>query len=219
MIDTLGTIAERVIRRLSGGDIPSDSPYKMEFVIEDVRDALAEDLKLEILQRRGAGGAEDDRTPVTQAIATYLNIAVKEDPVTKQVYIDLPSNYMSLKFNKGIHWVADMRTPLVQMIPVANAGVTVNLPHADMERQSYGFYVEGQKLLWIRNILRDKVTKVLVKLIVAAADTLGVDEPLTVLPENVARVIDRVVQMQQMNPRLPQDRLNDNNPNLRPQNQ
>ncbi len=217
MIDTLGTIAERVIRRLSGGDIPSDSPYKMEFVVEDVRDALAEDLKLEMLQRRGQGGVEDDRTPVTQAIATYLNVVVKEDPITKQVYADLPSNYMSLKHNKGIHWVADMRTPLVQMIPVANAGVTVNLPHADMERQSYGFYVEGLKLLWIRNILRDKVTKVMVKLIVASADTLGIDEPLPVLPENVARIIDRVIGMQ-MNPRLPQDRLNDNNPNIRAQN-
>jgi hypothetical protein len=103
------------------------------------------------------------------------------------------------------------------MIPVANAGVTVNLPHADMERQSYGFYVEGLKLLWIRNILRDKVTKVMVKLIVASADTLGIDEPLPVLPENVARIIDRVIGMQ-MNPRLPQDRLNDNNPNIRAQN-
>src|SRR5688500_5455907 len=106
MIDTLGTIAERVIRGLSGGDIPSDSPYKMEFVVADVRDALREDLKLEVLQRRS--GREDDRTPVTQYIATYLNLAVQEDSVTKRAFITLPSSYMSLKHNKGIYWIADM---------------------------------------------------------------------------------------------------------------
>lgn len=214
MIETLGTIGERIIRGLSGGDIPSDSPYKMEFVIADIKDALREDLKLEILQRRS--GREDDRTPVTQYIATYPNVLIQWDAVTKRCYFDLPSSYMSLKHNKGIHWVADARTPHLQMIPVANPGVTIHLPHADMERVNYAFYIEGLKGFFLRNVLRDKLQKLLLKLIVPAPDTWTIDMPLPVLPENIARVMDVVKNRQLM--RVPQDRLNDGNPNLRPAN-
>lgn len=212
MIDTLATIAERVIRRLSGGDIPSDSPYKVEFVIADVRDALRADLKLELLERRA--GKEDDRTPITQYIATYEDVAILEEKSTYRTFIPIPSNYVSMKHNKGIHWVASMKTPEIRMIPVANPSVSRNLPHFNLERQNFGYYVEGMKIYWTRNILKDKHTKALLKLIVPAPDTWGINDPLPLLPENVARIIDGVV-ARNLNPKVPQERLNDGNPNYR----
>ncbi|MEJ7644275.1 MAG: hypothetical protein WKF87_06750 [Chryseolinea sp.] len=212
MITTLATTAERIIRRLSGGDIPSDSPYKMEFVIEDVRDALRADLKLELLERRS--GQEDDRTPITQYIATYFNIPVILEAATNRTYIEIPSNYMSLKHNKGIHWVASMRTPTRKMIPIANPSVTMNLPHGDLERGNHGYYVEGMKIYSMRNLLTDKGSKLLLKLLVPAPDTWSQDDPLPVLPENISRVMDIVVG-RMSNPKVPQERLNDGNPNYR----
>lgn len=212
MIDTLGTTAERVIRRLSGGDIPSDSPYKMEFIVADVRDMFRADLKLEVLERRT--GQEDDRTPVTQYIATYFDIPVQLEILTKRAYIDMPSNYMSLKHNKGIHWVASMRTPNRKMILIANPSVAINLPQADLERLNYGYYVEGLRIYWMRDIMKDKEMKVLLKLLIPAPDTWTIDMPLPVLPENVSRVIDAVV-AKNLNPKVPQERLNDGNPNYR----
>jgi len=211
MTTTLNILTERVIRRLSGGDIPDDSPYNHRDVMSVVVDCLREDLKLEMLQRRGGG--EDDRTPVTQMVATYPNIDVQHDAVTNRTYVDLPSSYMSLKYNTGVRGIADMRNPLKMMIPVSNPSVTSRLQHGDFERDNYGYYVEGQRAYWMRDILKDKVSKVLIKLVVAAPDTWGVDDPLPVIPENVGRVLDAALKRVQN--LFPNDRLNDGNPNLR----
>jgi len=213
MIETLGTMAERIIRDLSGGDIPSDSPYKFEFVVEHVRDVMAEDLKLEVLQRRGAsGGKEDDRSPITQFIATYPDVVVKVEAPTGRSYIDLPTSYPSLKFNKGIYWVSKMQSQK-PFIPVAYHSVVLQLSHGDFERDNQGYYVEGLKVFFLRDITKDEIKKVLLKMIVPAADTLGPDDPLPLLPENVSRIMDAV--KQRIQNRALQDRLNDNNPNLR----
>lgn len=214
MIYTLNILAERVIRDLSGGDIPNDSPYNWDAVIAHIRDAIREDLKLELLQRRA--GQEDDRTPISQFIATYMNVPVQIERETFRVYIDLPTAYMSLKHNKGIHAISPMRNPNKRMIPIANPGVTEHLQHADFEQDNYGFYVEGHRVYWMRDILRDDIKTVLLKLIVPAPDTVSMDEPLPLVPENVARIID-TVKNRVLN-RNVNDRLNDGNPNLRPQN-
>jgi hypothetical protein len=214
MIYTLNIGAELIIRDLSGGDIPNDSPYSFEQVIAHLRNAMREDLKLEILTRRS--GREDDRTSITQYIATYENVEVQKESSTFRVYIDLPSAYMSLKHNKGIHAVSPMTKPNERMIPVANPGVTSHLRHAELERLNYGFYVEGQRIYWMRDIKSDGIPKVLLKLIIPAPDNLGNDDPLPLLPENFARIMDMV--KNRVANRVMNDRLNDGNPNLRVQN-
>lgn len=208
---TLNILTERVIRQLSGGDVPDDSPYDFEDVMATVIDCLREDMKLEMLQRRG--GDEDDRGPVTQAIATYPNIEVKRDDVSGRTYIDLPSAYMSLKYNAGIRGIADMKSPLTMMIPVTNPSITSRLQHGDFERVNFGYYAEGQKVYWIRDILKERISKVLVKLMVAAPDGSNPDEPLPVVPENVARILDAATK--RVLNQFPNDRLNDGNPNIR----
>jgi len=214
MIYTLNILSEMTRRRLSGGDIPNDSPYLPAQVIAELINAIREDLKLEMLGRRAGG--EDDRTTITQYIATFFDIEVKEEKSTGRVYIDLPSSYSSLKHNKGIHAVSDMRTPNHRMIPVHNPGVTSHLPNVDLEQSNFGYYTEGQRIYWMRNILNEKIKKILLKLLVPAPDTLGNNDPLPLLPENVGRIIDVVVN--RILNRMPQDRLNDNNPNIRPNN-
>jgi len=211
MTDTLAMIAERVIRDLSGGDIPSDSPYKMEFVIAHVRDTIREDWKLEMLNRRGGG--EDDRTAITQYIATFPNIEVKIETSTFRAYIDLPSNYTSMKFNRGVFAISRMNQPNKRMIPVANPGVTSQLPHGDFERDNFGYYTEGLKSFFTRDIKKDGIDKVLLKLLVPAPDTWGINDPLPIIPENLGKIMD-IIKMRVQN-KFPNDRLNDNNPNPR----
>ncbi|MGC3945361.1 MAG: hypothetical protein QM762_12745 [Chryseolinea sp.] len=213
MIETLGTLTESIIRDLSGGDIPSDSPYKPEFVVRHICDAMREDLKMEILNRRGGmGGKEDDRTAVTQYIATLGPITVKQDSATARTYIDLPA-YMSLKFNKGIHAISTEKGSLKRFIPIANPGVTSRLPHGDLERDNFGYYLEGLRAFFMRDLIREKITKLLLKVVQPAPESLGMDDPLPILPENVGR-IKEMVKARMVN-RIPNDRLNDNNPNLR----
>jgi hypothetical protein len=120
---------------------------------------------------------------------------------------------MVLKYNKGIYSVADMRTPYKHMVPVANPGVTYNLIHSSFERDNYGYTQEGMRGYFMRDPHRDGVKKLLVQLLLPAPESIGLDEPLPLIPENISRIKDIV--MQRIATRMPQDRLNDNDPNLR----
>lgn len=212
MTPTIQILAERVIRRLSGGDIPNDSPYDIDFIKADVRDAMREDLKLEILTSRDQ--RDNNRGAVTSYLATYPPIKVLFDNVTSRAYITLPeAGYMNLKYNKGIHAVSNVKTPLKRMIPIANPGVTSNLPHADLERNNFGYYAQGNKIFWMRNILAEQITDVLVILVIPAPESIGDNDILPLLPENISRIIDMVVKRNM--PTVPQDRIDDNDPNLR----
>lgn len=212
MTPTIQIIAERAIRRLSGGDIPNDSPYDIDFIKADVRDAMREDLKLELLQSRDQ--RDNNRGAVTLYLATYAPIKVLFDAMTNRAYITLPeSGYMNLKYNKGIHAVSNVKTPLKRMIPIANPGVTSNLPHADLERSNFGYYAQGSKIFWMRNIIAENIANVMVVLVIPAPESIGDNEALPLLPENVARILDLVVKRNM--PMVPQDRIDDNDPNLR----
>jgi hypothetical protein len=211
---------ERVIRDLSGGDIPNDSPYDPAYVIQHLREAMNEDLEFKMLQKRG--GDEDDKSHITQYIATYKNIEVKKDNTTQEIYAELPGEFISIKHNKGIHSVhkqegVNKKVHLLPMIRVTNPGVTMNLPHANFEKKNWGYYTEGMRVIWMRDIKRDNITHVCMKLLIAAPESIGLDDPLPILPESAARIMDRV-KLRVQN-KFTQDRLLDNNPNLRAQNQ
>lgn len=211
MYSTLNILSERVIRDLSGGDIPMESPYDQSHVIEHVRDAMNEELKREILVRRG--GDSDDKSAISQYIYTYQNIQVKRDITTRRTYAELPSYFLSLKYNKGIHSVSTMTDSLNRMIRIANPGVTSKLPHADLEKVNFGYYVEGMTVFWMRDILQERISSVMIKLLIAAPITLGIDDPLPLTPESLGRILD--VAKARVQARTPQDRIADEDPNLR----
>jgi len=125
--------------------------------------------------------------------------------------VELPP-YMSMKFNNGVR-ISPMKAPNKRFIPISNPGVTSNLLHGDLERESQGFYLEGQKAFFMRDITRDEIKKVLLRIVMAAPESLGIDDPLPLLPENIGRIKDLVKARVQN--KVANDRLNDNNPNPR----
>lgn len=215
MIDTLTTLTEQIHRRLSGGDVPDDSPWDTDFLMQDLRNAIREDLKLEYLQSKNEG--DEDKSTLSNFIASYFDIEVKVERQTRKTYIDLPQTPMTLRYNKGIWNIYDMKNPEKAFIYVANPDVTRNLPGGDLERNNFGFYREGLKAYFTRDIKREKVDKCLLKMVVVAPESMGVNDPLPLLPENTSRIIDIVVK-RNVTPMLPNDRLNDGNPNIRPTN-
>ncbi len=212
MIATLNILTERLIRRLSGGDIPDDSPYNPAFVQEEIRDTINEDFKAEILRRRAGDEDDNEKGVIPQFIVRYPDIPVLLEASTERVYAELPAYFISMKHNKGIHSVSPMKKQLKPMIRVSNPEVTARLPHANLEGQNYLYYVEGMRIYWMRDIKRDKIDKVMIKLQIAASSPSG-DDPLPLLPESIARILD-IAAMRVQN-KFPQDRLNDGNPNLR----
>lgn len=214
---TLNILQERLIRKLSGGDIPNDTPYDPAFAIEVIRDAMNEELKREILTRRG--GDSDDKSAVSQYIYSY-SVDVQVDTVTRRAYAALPSYFLSLKYNKGIRAVIPLSASsdiLKGMIRIDNPTVTSRLPHADLEQNNQGYYTEGMTVYFMRDIKRDRIDKVYIKLLVAAPITMGWDDPLPLTPESLGRIMD--IAEQRMMERVPQDRIADENPNLRATNE
>lgn len=210
---TLRELSERTIRDLSGGDIPSDSPYDMDYVIQTWRDVMNADLKMESLNRRH--GPSDDKSAVVQFIAKYT-VPVEKDLVGTEmrVYAKLPDYFHSVKYNRGIYSVSEVKKSLRPMIKVQHAHVTDRLSHKhEIEGDTYFYYVEGMNVYWMRDILKDRITHVLIKLIIAAPSIYGPDDVLPLLPENIFDMMIKV-KMQIQN-KFPQDRIADANPNLR----
>lgn len=217
---TLREEVELIMRRLSGGPVPDDSPYDRDYVAREYRDAMREDCKMEIYRRpRTDSTSGDDKTLIGQFIATY-KVQVKVDTDSKRVYIDVADNFLSLKYNKGIYdiVIVDPKATHLQnsVFLVDNPQISAHLPVGDPEMMT-GFntaYLEGLKIFFARDIKRDKIDWVYLKLIVPGADMYGMDDALPVLPENAARCRDIVCE-RMLKPGRQQDRIADNNPNLR----
>lgn len=143
MLYTFNILAEQIIRDLSNGPIPADSPYDPAYVKNHIRNAMEENLKMEILKKRT--GDEDDRSPVTQCIFTYTRSVLYDTP-TNRAYAELPSYFQALKYNKGIHSVSKLKDSIHPMIPMNNHMVSSFLPHGDLERLNWGYYVEGMRV-------------------------------------------------------------------------
>jgi hypothetical protein len=213
---TLRQLAERTIRDLVGGDIPSDSPYDIDYVIQTWRDIMRADLKMEGLVKRH--GNNDDKSAIAQFIATY-KVAVQKPNDEGKVFATLPDYFATLKHNGGIYGVYwKVGSVLKSMIRTDNPYVTDRLSHKhELEGDTYLFAVEGMTVIFPRDILKDKIVEVFIKLITAAPDKFTPDDVLPIIPDNVFDMMTKV-KMQIQN-KFQQDRIADGNPNLRATNE
>lgn len=215
---TLREEVELIRRRIAGGDIPDDFPYDEDFVAREYRDAMREDCAAVEKTKRssGDGGREDDKSPIAQFIYTY-KVEVIVDPLSKRICADIPDDFMRMKWNRGVHAVHPLKPESkhleAAMLYDHNPEVSAHLPIGNAEG-FYSYYIEGFKIFFPRDIKRDGVNHVLVKIILPAPSSFGMDDRLPVIPENVIRIRDLVIQ-RLMYPGKPQDRIADGNPNLR----
>lgn len=220
---TLREEVELCMRRLSGGPVPNDSPYDRNYVAREYRDAMREDTKLEIWRRKQQGDAGDDKTHIGQFVASY-KVSLAIDEMTSRIFVNIPDNFLSLKYNRGIYdvLIIDPKAKhlMNSILMCDNPNVMSHLPAGDpdLSPEVYFAYLEGPRIFFTRDIKRDKITDVILKLIVPGADIYDWDDALPVLPENVARIRDIVCE-RMMKPGRPQDRIADNNPNLRATNE
>lgn len=195
---TLRQLAQEVIRLESGGDKNNDSQLSEGYIILLCRQASNKFVAPMILSKM----AQDDRGVPTQLIVRY-QVNVQGDSPNK--YFDIPECYIDTPFNKGIR-VALVEDPTNEGIPRHNPGVSRSLPCADLDKGQFSFYLEGQK-----GYLDDNFDygKVLLKILVASPDSIGIDAALPIYPENQFDLIAMVRQMLQGQPI--QDKILDNN--------
>lgn len=197
---SLRQIAQEVIRLESGGDVSNESPYDEGYTIRLARQAANTLLAPMIFGNL----AEDDRGTLELLIVRYT-VDVQEDEDGNQ-YMTLPEFFMRLPFNRGLRGIAPVEDPSNEFIPRHQPGVSRGLPCADVEQQ-YSYYQEGFTIYFDQEL---EFGKVLLKLLVAAPDSILPDAPLPLYPEMQLPIIQMVRQLYQNRPLM--DKILDQNP-------
>jgi hypothetical protein len=199
---TLRKLSRQIIELESGGSQSIDSQLSEAYVIQLVRQASNKFLTQDLMARM----SQDDRSGVQLMIASYEVTVQGEDP---NKYITLPEFYINMPFNKGIHGIAPVDDPTNFFIPRQNPSVSFNLPCSDLEPDTYSYWTKGLKVYFDNDI---DFAIVLVDLLVASPDTIGINDPLPIYSEHQADLIMMVRQMIANRPL--QDKILDGNADL-----
>lgn len=199
---TLKELAYLYIDDVTANKESVDTHIDVRTVAIRIRQILNELLKAEYYDKYKI----DDRSPVPMAIATYTGIDIKYDEVEEVYYSALPDFYINLPYGKGVHSVVVTSSNRKQKTPLIRRNtpdVSYNTMVYDLIREK-SYYVEGLRIVYDNRQFRN--SKAIVKLIVMAPDSVGLDDPLPVLPEHQAEVLRRLHQY----PIFPEDPINDN---------
>ena len=199
---TLRMIAQEAIRMESGGDVSDDSRFSEPYTILMARQAANKLISPLIYANMNEG----DRGTLPLLIVGY------EVPVTGTVpnrKVTLPEVYNNHAFGKGLYGIAPIEDPTNHFIPRNSPAVSRNLPCADLEPGQNSYYTEGLTAYFDENM---DFKKVLVKVLMAAPDSVGPDDNLPIYPEMEYDIIMMVRQMLRDQPL--QDRILDGNPDI-----
>lgn len=187
---TLKQFSWEIARIISGGQLNKDTELDTRYITSLIRTAMNELIPIEVIRKRSAA---DDRSAIRMYIASYT-LDVEFDDDTLRSYADLPEFYQSMAYNRGIYAVSAVDKPHEPMIQRLNPEVTSRLPCGKLQGQ-IGFSVEGFRIWWDKNLgaKGTDIAKVLARIIVAAPDTIGLDDMLPIIPQQKAIILDRVL--------------------------
>jgi len=199
---TLRKIAQEAMRLESGGDLSEDTRFSEAYTILMARQAANKMISPLIYANMNEG----DRGNLPLLIVGIQATVTGTVPNRK---ITLPETYNNLAFGKGLVGIAPVEDPTHHFIPRNNPSVSRNLPCADLEPGQNSFYTEGLTAYFDENM--DKKV-VLVKVQMAAPDSIGPDDNLPIYPEMEYDIIMMVRQMLRDQP--VQDKVLDNNSDI-----
>lgn len=191
---------------LAGGNSSIDDQLDVRDIIMQYKAEMSNLLQLMFYDNMSLG----DKSVIPVYVAFYPDIEVKLDTQDDCRYIDLPSSYMQLPHNKGIVKMNPSKTPEVQIYKSNNPYVAKDLPGvANFEGSPWG-WPEGTKFKFAQNNWNvDAWQKVNVKLLIPGPDSLGENDTLPIIPNQVSEIRRRVKEY--FSREVIQDVLNDGN--------
>jgi hypothetical protein len=195
----LRTTAQQVIRRLSGGDQSQDSQLDPREVMRYLLQILNEKIPIDYFTNIKI---EDDHAVSAQYIFVATANILKNE-IRNEYYINVPTPYIALPHDKGIHEIGPTNDSCMTFSPCRNGSKALfkGLPAGNLE-MNIGYYPERDKIYFVSNPKKKGVTKVMIKLIVAAGDDLVID------PGTEKMLVDEAVKF--FGGKVPQDKVNDN---------
>ncbi len=202
---TLNSIAHEIKDRLSGGNASQDIQLDERDIVIRIREKLNELLRLTNFENTKSG----DRNGMLLYVATYADREVKEDEEQKHVYCELPENFVNLPHTKGIHSVHPKGSPDEVLVRSNNNYVSRHLPVSHMELKP-SYFLEGNRIIFRKkNFKHNSWKNMVIKLIVAAPESYGLNDPLPVYSDQVGVIVDQLTQY--FSAPTIQDTLNDGN--------
>ncbi len=201
---TLKQLAELIMRRIAGGDIPQDFPWdEREIIIASgqVRDNF---FYQDLFQNMKDG--EKGVSP--ELLTVYLNQEVQEDEELDLLFTELPAKYISLPHDKGVWHVSMMKnqTDVFYRRPQGGNSIYGKLDGSDLAGK-IGFWVGGGRIYYIglpANLKNKK--KILIKLISKTQD-IDPDAELPVGSNFETQIVEAVYA--QYARQVPKDRVTD----------
>jgi len=144
-------------------------------------------------------------------ISSFKNVPVILDKDTDEMYSDLPAQVISLKDDRGLHQVSEMKgqeNPFTRVTNGSHAVYSILESHYLNSHPEY--YIEGNRIIY--RGLGVAVEKVLIKMI-AGISGLDPDSPIPIPASMEEELIRRVKDLLEEEKLTPQDKNNDTNPN------
>jgi hypothetical protein len=206
---TLRNIADLLLHDLSGGVPSKDSNLDRRDIIMKARAYMNAVIKPIYFEKKNEG----DNSAITQAIYPY-EVSLEEESGTKQKYLTIPDVYMALPHNKGIHRLHIKGNPYSDFTIQHNPGISGTLPHTKLKNIQY-CYIEGMKIKMGPGCTAKKADKLILQIINIAPDALGDNDPLPLMPEQLAE-LNRLLKADYA-PLLqvPADMANNQSPNIK----
>lgn len=211
-MSTLRKLSHQVIRVLSGGDKSRDSQLDVRevslYVGQTIETLVKEDIISEIKKVNGRTTIDGLKIP-SNYIARFKNLTVIEDADMKEYYTDIPSSYIALPNNKGIHQVSGMKNSKQPFIVSSNGSIGIydGLPASFLEGR-IECYAEGLRLYYNCDIRKRGIKKVLLKIVMGTPSDLTLDDPIPLSPSEEKEVVDTTALF--FANRGVQDKINDN---------
>lgn len=202
-------LAYEAIKLKYGGNEPNDSTLDTRDVMLMVTQILNEKVKKNFFEnyKMDSDGVDG------QYVSAFPSIAVTKDNDRSEYYSVLPSIYVALPNGRGVKQVSQMKNQRDIFIIRSNGNKGIYSPLAAGYLEGrIGCYPEGRKIWYDSDMQKKNVNAVLIKLVVAAPDSIGEDDFLPMDAAEANSVVKEVFAL--LMSRQPQDKLNNNNEQL-----
>ena len=205
MAVTKAQMAEQVLRLIAGGDSSPDLKLDVRDVELLIDEALGYVIKASFWENRKSGESEINSDFVT----AFEDVEVRQDAKKNLRYSELPAKKIILPNDMGVYQVSRMEDQenTFKRMPNGALGIFKGLPAADLEGE-IGYFVEGDRIYYNKNLDFNYQKKVLIKMVVSAS-SLDDDATLPIPGDMELQLLELIVKFAREQKIAPQDKVPD----------
>lgn len=208
MAITKNELSEIIRDKMLGGDSTLSGKLHPTIIWKTADTVIGKLIEMSMFKDKDSNGYEING----EFISVFKNVDIKYDEDCDEYYSNLPAPLISLKDDRGLVRVSEMKNIDNAFSIVGNGSHDVfSILDVHYLSRKTEVYVQGNEIRY--RGLRTAIKKVLIKM-VAGISSLDPDAPIPVPASMEADLIEMVSNLLQEEKLTTQDKSNDNNPNI-----